>query len=110
MVVGQAEDHRVVEHTALIVDHGRIQAPAGRHCAQIPGSHQLGEPGGVRPPQLHLALAADVPYLHVLPEVPVIFFHAPAEALGQDGVIDHRITGDAQLFDPVGIGGGANPA
>ena len=57
--------------------------------------HPLDQPRGVAALDLHLALAGDIPDLHVLAKVPVVHLDRAAVRLGQKHVVDHGKTGDA---------------
>ena len=73
----------------------------------VPRGHHLQQPFRVRPLQFHLALAAHVPDLDILPQVPVVFLQGAAESLGQDHVIDDGIVAYPEGLHPLDIGGDA---
>ena len=77
---------------------------AGR--GQIARRHQLCQMRRIAAAQLDLALATHIPDLYVLLQVPVVVGEAAPESLGQNGVVDHRVTADAERLDARRIGRG----
>ena len=101
-VLGQFEQYRIVDHEAPLVDQRRIEAPADGGGGKVARRHQLREARGVGPAQLHLALAADIPQLHVIDQMPIVLLQRP-EGDGQQHVVVDRIGADPQRLDPGGI-------
>jgi hypothetical protein len=108
-VLGQLEQHGIVDHAAALIDQRGIDALSYHGTAQVARCHQLEQPGRVRPAQLDLAFAADIPDLHMAAQVPVVLFER-AECRGQERVVIDRVGFDTLGLDPFGEGGRAGPA
>ena len=103
-VLGQLQQHRIVDQPGALVDDGHVEAVADPGAAQIARRHPLHEAGGVGSADLDLALARDVPDLRMRAQVPVILLDAALIGLGQQHVVDDRVAAHAERFDAPGVG------
>ena len=82
MVWRKLEQHRVVDYAGFVINQGHIQALANACFAYIARRHPLHQSGRVRAFDFHLALAGDIPYLHMLTHMPIVFLHAGRKGFG----------------------------
>ena len=102
-VLGQLQQHRIVDQPGALVDDGDVEAVADSGRPQIARRHPLHEAEGVRPADLDLALARDVPDLHMLAQVPVVVLDAALIGLGQQHVVDDGVAAHAERLDAPGV-------
>jgi len=99
-VLRQFQCHRVVEHTAGFIDHGRVEALTESHRPETARRQHLDQPPGVRSPDLDLAFAGDIPHLNMAFQMVIIALDR-VEYRRQQHVIVDRIGLGAAGLDPV---------
>ena len=73
LVIGHAEQHRVVDHAAVLIAQDHITRRHGwQQRVDVAGYQEVDECGGVRAFDLYLAFDRNVPHADVFGEVPVL--------------------------------------
>ena len=108
-VVGELENHRVVDDAAALVGQRRVDALADNRLGNIARRHEPDEARRVGPLDFDLAFATHVPDLHVPFEVLIVAVERTKRGR-QKGMIVDRVALDAGGFDARGIGRAADPA
>src|SRR6058998_724712 len=70
-VLPESREHGVVDEPALLVRQDDVLRLADRARGEVPRRQELHELVSVRPPNLHLTFASDVPHGRMIHEVPV---------------------------------------
>ncbi len=92
MVMRQFLDDGVINHAPIGIDQRCVKALSHFGTAQIAWGHQLHQLCCIFALNSDLPLATDVPKLHVLAQMPVIFIDRLAEPFGQNGTVNYGVS------------------
>ena len=80
MILGESQEHGIVEQATLGVGDEDVFALTDLHRRQVAAGEQLGEAGGVRAGDLDLALDGDVAEDRLVDEIPEVLLRIPEVA------------------------------
>ena len=100
----ELEQDGVVEHPGVLVNQRDVEALVDFGIAQVAGCHPLQQSGRVQTLDFYLALAGDVPQLHMLPKLPVVLLGRAPKGFGQQHVINDGVTLHPKGIHPLSVG------